>query len=100
MDKINGYSCLCNLGYDDCASSEFDHNRNKQSGGVPVVTDDDVHAPTGTSQFEGRVTYECHEGYSLDDTVDSDTSFMNICGAALNPVVAVSPVLGISEATS
>ena len=76
------------------------NNRNKQSGGVPVVTDDDVHAPTGTSQFEGSVTYECHERYSLDDTVDSDTSFMNICGAALNPVVAVSPVLGISEETS
>ena len=100
MDKINGCSCSCFLGYEEGADSEFEHNHDKQSGGVPVVTDDAVHAPTGTVQFEDSIACECHEGCSLDDIVDGDTSFMTICGAAFKSSVAVCSVPGISEEKS
>ena len=87
-------------GYEEGASSEFARNRNKQSGGVPVAIDNAAHAPTGTIKFEDTVTFECHEEYSLDDTVDGNTSFMTTRGAASNSSVAVSPIPGSSEETS
>ena len=65
---------------------------NKQSGDVPVATDDAVHVPTGALQFEDSITNKCHEECRLDDTVDSDPSFMTICGAAVSSSVAVSHV--------
>ena len=67
---------------------------------MPVATGDAVHAPTGALHFEDRITYKCHEGYSLDDTVDGETSFMTMCGAAFNSSVVVSLVAGMSEETS
>ena len=79
---------------------QIEHNRNKQSGVVPVVTDDAVHAPTGALHSEDSITYKCHEGYSVDDTADGDTSFLTLRGAALNSSVVVSPVSHMSEETS
>ena len=52
MDKINDCSSSCPPGCEDGASSEFAHNHNKQSGGVPVG---ELCTVSGASEYSNSV---------------------------------------------
>ena len=78
LDKISDYFCSCNPGYERGSSAEYTHDYSRKSCCMPVSIGNVIHAPSSAMKFEDTAIYECHNGYNLDDTVDSNRNFVSM----------------------
>ena len=57
------------------SNTEYTHECHRQSCSMPVASDNVVYTPSNASTFEETAIYECHSGYSLDNTALSVRNF-------------------------